>query len=54
MTQRKPSTLTAQVSARVPIDISNFLQSIADKNDRSLSWVVAYALKQWVEGQKRE
>ncbi len=39
---------TAQVSARVPKDVQEYLQRLADDHDRSLSWVVAYALKEWV------
>jgi predicted transcriptional regulator len=38
---------TEQVSARVPKELSDYLKAIATKNDRSLSWVVAYALKEW-------
>jgi predicted transcriptional regulator len=38
---------TTQVSARVTNEVAEFLQNIAGKNSRSLSWVVAYALKEW-------
>lgn len=43
---------TEQVSARVPREIADYLKTIATSNDRSLAWVVSYALKQWVAGQK--
>lgn len=39
---------TTQVSARVPNEVAQYLQRLADEQDRSLSWVVAYALKEWV------
>jgi predicted transcriptional regulator len=38
---------TAQVSARVPKEVADYLQAIADRDERSLSWVVAYVLKEW-------
>lgn len=39
---------TAQVSARVPKEVADYLTRIASDQDRSLSWVVANALKEWV------
>lgn len=36
------------MSARVPKEIAAYLQRIADDQDRSLSWVVSYALREWV------
>ncbi len=43
---------TTQVSARVPVEVAEYLQRIARDDDRSLSWVVAMALKQWVEARR--
>ena len=45
---------TEQVSARVPKEVADYLKAIAEKNDRSLSWVVAYALKEWYESSIRK
>jgi len=52
--KRAESGTTAQVSARVPKEIQEYLQAIATRNDRSLSWVVAYALKEWHASKQRE
>lgn len=44
---------TKQVAARVPQEIADALEMIAKKEERSLSQVIARALKQYIEGQKK-
>lgn len=47
--ERAEKGTTAQVSARVPLDVAETLAAMATKHDRSLSWVVAYVLKDWMK-----
>lgn len=42
---------TVSVSTRIPKDLAAQLQAVADKNDRSLSWVIAWVLKKWAAGE---
>ena len=44
---------TKQVAARVPQEIAEALERIAMQEDRSLSQVIARALKQYIAEQKK-
>lgn len=50
MTEKRAAQgTTMQLSTRVPNELGGFFEKIAEKNERSVSWVVARALKEWAE-----
>lgn len=42
-----------QVSCRVPVEVADYLQKMAEEQERSLSWIVAKILRSYVEESKK-
>lgn len=42
-------TETVQIAARVPVDLRDKLEEIAERDDRNLSYLVRQAIKAYVE-----
>jgi predicted transcriptional regulator len=45
---------TVQIAARVPVELRDQLEALAEEQDRSMSWVVRRAIREYVEAQEKE
>lgn len=48
---KRSSKDTVTVYARMPVDLKEQLEAIADREDRSLSWLIVRAVKQFLENE---